>query len=552
MNRKTDPYVEKLKQLEAQREEWLAHWREIAEFLLPRKGLFPGERPNQGDKRHTRILDGRPTKALRNLAAMMQSGLTSPARPWFRIGLADPGASERAAVREWLGAVERAMYQAFARSNFYECVHSLYTELAGFGTGVMFVEEDPARRLRCRVLTAGTYSAAADASGRIDTIFRRFPMTARQMVERFGHENVSSAVRERAEKTPFDYFEVVQAVQPRPEVEAGRRDKRGKPFESVYFEYAESERFLEESGFDEFPFLAPRWDVSGGDVYGRSPGMDVLADVKMLNEVARSLLKAVHKEIDPPMLVPPGFKDRLNLLPGAINYGDGIHNDSIRPLYQVRLNLEAAQAVKNDVLSSIREGFFNDLFVFLMQRPGVTATEVVERHEEKLLLLGPVIERQQSELLDPLIDRVFGVLGRSGALPEPPPELLGGELKIEYISLLSQAQKLVGTKSVQSMIGFIGGAAQANPEVLDKIDLDRAVDVYAEMLGVPPKVIRSDEEVQKLRAARAEKSRQQEASAALFQTIQGAKTLSETNLGESNALAALTGTKNPADGNLPQ
>ncbi|MEW5726178.1 MAG: portal protein, partial [Thermodesulfobacteriota bacterium] len=183
--------------------------------------------------------------------------------------------------------------------------------------------------------------------------------------------------------------------------------------------------------------------------------------------------------------------------------------------------------------------FFNDLFVFLLRRPGVTATEVVERHEEKLLLLGPVIERQQSELLDPLIERAFGILERSGRLPGAPPEIQGHDLKVEYISLLAQAQKLVGTQAVQSVLQFVGGAAAIDPRVLDKIDLDEAVDVYAEMTGVPPRVVRADEEVEKLRAERAESSRRDQAAQAALAAIQGAKSLSETKTGERNALTDL-------------
>ncbi|MEW5723435.1 MAG: portal protein, partial [Thermodesulfobacteriota bacterium] len=308
-----------------------------------------------------------------------------------------------------------------------------YTELAGFGTCPLYIEEDPARYLRGQVLTIGTYCLAADALGRVNTVYRRFPLTARQMVEEFGEEKVSGPVSEAAQSTPFEYFEVVHAVQPRGEGEEDKRDRRHKPFESVYFEYGEEGDFLREGGYEEFPFMAPRWDVSGADVYGRSPGMDCLADVKMLNDVCKSLVKGVHKGVDPPMLVPPGYKDRLSLLPGAINYGDGTHGEGVRPLYQVQLDLAAAQALKEDILSAVREGFFNDLFVFLLRRPGVTATEVVERHEEKLLLLGPVIERQQSELLDPLIERVFGILERSGRLPGAPPEIQGYDLKIDKL-----------------------------------------------------------------------------------------------------------------------
>jgi len=234
--------------------------------------------------------------------------------------------------------------------------------------------------------------------------------------------------------------------------------------------------------------------------------MDVLADVKMLMEMSKSQIQAVHLTLRPPMKVPSMYSRRLNLLPGGQNPVEQNQQDSISPLYQVRPDLAGVSNKIQDVRTAIREGFFNDIFMMMAgtNRRTITAAEVAERHEEKLIQLGPVIERQHTELLDPLIDRVFGILMRSGQLPEAPSVLEGADIKIDYISVLAQAQKMVGTQSIQSLAQFVGNLAQANPEVLDKVDMDRAVDDFAELIGVPNGIVRSGDEVDKFRSARKE------------------------------------------------
>ncbi|NDV21768.1 portal protein [Desulfovibrio sp. JC022] len=505
-------YLQRLQSLRQERNSWESHWQEISDYILPRKGIYDGHRPNDGRVRSGKIIDSTATRSLRVLAAGLQGGLTSPARPWFRLGISDRDLARHKSVREWVSKVENIMYRALARSNFYSCIHSLYTELAGFGTGILYCEPDDERGIRFRTLTAGEYCLATDAQGRVDTVYREFKMTARQLEKRFGKQNLPATVHTSLNVNRDHWFDVLHVVQPRDEFDVERMDAMNMPFESVFLLNGRGGHVLSESGFMENPYMAPRWDTAAMDVYGRSPAMDVLADVKMLMEMSKSQIQAVHLTLRPPMKVPSMYSRRLNLLPGGQNPVEQNQQDSVSPLYQVRPDLAGVSNKIQDVRTAVREGFYNDIFMMMAgsNRKTITAAEVAERHEEKLIQLGPVIERQHTELLDPLIDRVFGLLMRSGQLPEAPSILEGADIKIDYISVLAQAQKMVGTQSIQSLAQFVGNLARANPEVLDKVDMDRAVDDYADLIGVPSGIVRSGDEVEKFRGMRRDMAMKQQ------------------------------------------
>jgi len=497
--------------LERQRSPWDEAWRDIAAYVLPRRGRMHGRDPlrapasDQQDTRGGRVIDATATRAVRILAAGMQGGLTSPARPWFRLRLADGADAESGPARRWLDAVEQRLYWALARSNFYQASHALYTELAAFGSADLYQEVDPERLTRFAALTCGEFSWACDAAGRVDTVVRRLLMTARQLAERYGEARLSTGTRRMLRKEPNRHVEVVHLVRPRAVRSPGRDGNQHMPFESLVFEAdGAAGDLLHEGGFEEFPHLTARWDVTGGDVYGRSPGMDVLPDVKMLQEMARSQLLAIHKVVNPPMRVPTGFKQRLNLIPGAQNYVAPGQPEAVAPLYQINPDIAAVTRKIEDVRKAVREGFFNDLFLMFAgdDRSNVTAAEVAERGQEKLLMLGPVIERHQTELLDPLLTRTYGILRRAGALPPNPPELEGLEMRVEYVSALAQAQRMGAAQSIRQFAAEVTALSATAPGVLDKIDFEQAVDELASIGGVPAKVVRSDAEVARLRAAR--------------------------------------------------
>ncbi len=530
----------RLQALKQERRSWEAHWRELAEYMLPKRSRFldGGDRPNDGAKLNSRIIDGTALRAIKVLSAGMQGGLTSPARPWFRLGTSNRDLMQRGRVRQWLHEAREIMLEALARSNFYDAVHSLYEELAVFGTAAMLVEEDDPGGIRCRTLTCGEYYAAPDPQGRINTLYRAFQMTAGQIADHRGWTAPQTVLDMAGDPGRRDtWLNVVHAVEPEP----GRPGCR-----SVYFLDGHDNAQLSAAGYAEFPALCPRWDVLSGDVYGRGPGMDALGDCKMLQEMQRTVIKALQKKTDPPLQAPARFKnEKLTQIPGGVNLVDQPGAGSIAPLYAVDLSIRDAEFKIERVQQAVRDTFYNDLFLMLAgERRSMTATEVTERHEEKLLMLGPVLERLHCELHAPLIHRVFGILARQGLLPAPPAEAQGANLKIEFIGLLSQAQKLIGISAIQHVAGFVAQMAQAQAalgtaEVFDKFDPDEAVDQFAEAVGVPPSIVRADEDVDGIRQERRKAADMAARMAGMQQAIAGAKMLSETKTDKNNALGAV-------------
>ena len=489
--------------LEERKKDWVPRWRESALWIAPWRGRFDAGLNVGSDDAESRerILDGTAGRALRVLAAGLHSGLTSPARPWFRLKRGGDADVESGPERRWLDVVEQNLYSLLAGSNFYQAVHSLYMELALFGSACLYVESDPDRHLRFACPTCGEFAWACDTAGRVDTVLRHILMTPRQLASAFGEDVLSRGTKRLLREKPDTPLEVMHLVMPRPERNPAAFGNLHMPFASLVWEAKEAEGLLHEGGFEEFPFLCARWDVLGADIYGRSPAMEILPDVRMLQEMTRSRLLAVHKMVNPPMRVPAGFKQRLSLIPGAINYVNPHQPEGIGPLYPISPDLSAMARTVEDVRRAVREGFFNDLFMMFTGegRSNITATEIAERGEEKMLLLGPVIERHQTEILDPLLVRVFGLASRAGLLPEPPPSMRGGELKVEYVSSLAQAQRRGGAEAVRRLAAEVSSMAAVSPGVLDKIDFDQAVDELAAISGVPARLVRSDAEVAALR-----------------------------------------------------
>lgn len=531
--------------LESQRTGWEHQWRDIADYVVPRKGRFGSAatwETESGQRRGGKIIDATATRAVRVLAAGMQGGLTSPARPWFRLRLADRELMEFGPVRAWLDDAEKCIYNALARSNFYQSIHGMYTELGAFGSADLYHETDAGRIMSFTCLTCGEYAWATNAHGTVDTVVRRSMMTARQMAERYGEQSLSRTTRRKLVKEPHAFAEVVHLVMPRRDRDPARRDNRNMPWASVVFEASgDAREVLHEGGYEEFPHLCARWDVTGADVYGRSPGMDALPDVKMLQEMAKSQLLAVHKVVTPPMRVPTGYKQRLNLIPGAQNYVNPNQPEALAPLYQINPDIQAVTYKIDDVRRSIREGFFNDLFLMFAQdgRSNVTAAEIMERSQEKLLMLGPVIERYQTEILDPLINRSFGILFRRGMLPPVPPELAGEDMTIEYVSALAQAQKQAAAGAIRQLAADAGRLSAVAPQVLDKIDFDQCIDELAAISGAPARIIRSDDEVRRVREQAREAAAQQAQLEQMLRLAGSAKDLAGAQTGQGNALELL-------------
>jgi Bacteriophage head to tail connecting protein len=518
-----------------ERSSWDAHIRDIASYNFPRASRFQTSDTNRGEKKHNLIHDNTPLWAHRTLAAGMMSGMTSPARPWFRLGLQDKELLDYTPVKQWLHDVTEKMRTVFSVSNTYNALHQCYEELGAFGTWANFVRPNFQRVIHHYPMTFGEYAIATNDEGSVDTLARKLSMTVGQMAKGFPRENLSTAVRNMIDRGSLDgRVDVMHYIAPRSDYDRTKGDGKNMPFASCYFEAGSNEdKLLGESGFKQFPGLCPRWVVTGNDVYGRSPGMDCLGDVKQLQLMQLRKLQAIDYQVNPPLQVPSQFKDQADKrLPGGIMYVDAASaQGGIRTAFDVNLRLDFLLEDIRDTRERVRSAYYADLFLMLANdsRTGRTATEIAERHEEKLLMLGPVLERLQNELLAPLVNMTFDRLADAGALPKPPKELEGVDLNIEFVSTLAQAQRAVSSAGADRLLTTVGSLAQLSPTIVDKIDFDQVVDDYAEMYGVNPKLVVSDEVVAERRAARAQAEQEAATAAAAPQMVDSMKTAGEIN-----------------------
>jgi len=535
-------------QLDSDRSSFVSHWRELSEFIDPRGSRFLTSDTNRNERRNSRIVDPSATLAADTLSSGMMSGITSPARPWFRLATPDPDMMDYGPVKVWLETVQNRMNDMFNKSNLYQSLPLLYSSLGNYSTGAMAVLEDDDDIIRTVPFPIGSYHLANSARGSVDTCYRKFSMTVRQLVMQFGKDNVSLSVKGMWEAGNYEqWVEVMHAVYPNVDRDTGRLDAKNKPYKSVYYEVGgDSDKLLRESGFDEFPIIAPRWTVNGEDVYGsKCPGMTALGQIKALQLEQKRKSQLIDKVTNPPMVGPSSLKNqRVSLLPGDITYIDQItQQDGFRPAYQVNPDMSGLLADIQDTRQIIDRCYFVDLFRMLqsINTRSMPVEAVIEMKEEKLLMLGPVLERLNDEALNPLIDRAFSLMVRKNMIPQPPEVMQGMPLRIEYISVMAQAQKSIGLSSLTQAVGFIGQLAQVKPEALDKLNIDEAIDSYAEMSGVSPTVILPQEQVDQIRKDRAQQQQQMQAAAMAQAAAQGAKTLSETQTSEPSALTAMTG-----------
>jgi hypothetical protein len=544
-------YIKQLGSLETERSSFDTHWRDLSDFILPRSSRFLTTERNQS-KRNTNIVDPTASLANRTLSSGMLSGITSPTRPWFTLGTPDPDMMEYGPVKFWLETVQNRMNDVMNKSNWYQSLPIVYGQLGTFGTTAMSLLEDDEDVIRTHPFPIGSYYLSNSDRLQVDTVYRKFSMTCRQIVQRFGLDNVSDSVKSSFESQQYEqWFDVVHVVEPNMNRDTGKMDSKNKKFSSVYFEHGGGgDKLLSEKGFDDMPIMAPRWDINGEDVYGSScPGMIALGSVKALQLEQRRKAQAIDKLVNPPMVGPSALKNqRASLLPGEITYVDQVSGGTaFQPAYAINPRINELVADIQDTRSLINSSYFVDLFMMLqnVNTRSMPVEAVVEMKEEKLLMLGPVLERLNDEFLDPSIDRIFNIMARKNMLPPAPKELAGQSLRVEYISVMAQAQKAVGIGSIERFVGFVGGLAQANPSALDKLNVDQAIDDYGSMVGVPATIIATSDQVAQVREERAKQQQQQQALAQSMAAVQGAKTLSETQTDQPSALSTVAGAMQP-------
>jgi len=532
---------------------YLEDWKALAQYFLPTKSRYLSSETEDTNKGMIRsdILDSTGVKAVRIAQAGLHGGMTSQTRPWFRLTFPDPALSRRRDVKEWLHLVEKNMRNVFAnRSNFYSQMGLAYQELLVFGTDFMFATPTgfgPNFGIKFDALTAGEYAVGSDEMGRVNAVARKKEFTAAQYINAFGRENCPELIRTAANdpSRKTNRFMWHHLVMPRQDRTYGKMDSKNKPWGSWYWHSGsgDQEGFLRESGFDMFPGLGIRWAVTGSDDYGSSPAADVLCHARMLNSMKFSWLAGLQRANDPP-IVTPGGMDHADLMPGGVNpvNATGQQGNAVYPAYLIDPRTQETLVAINDTRQQIQEGLYNDLFLMIAQTNKImTATEVAERQEEKLTQLGPVLEHLIDEGFIPLIDLVFYYMIQNGFVPPPPEDLAasGVPIKVEFISILAQALKLVLNNSMNQFIGFVGNATPIWPEMRHVVKPYNVAADYADGLGVNVTNINSEEDY--LMAVQMEREAQQRQleMAQIPEMAKGVKHLSQSDTSQPSALADL-------------
>lgn len=547
---------QRMEGLRTERYSWWVSWSDLAGYMLPRRyiWLVTPNQMNRGSPMNQKIINETGSIALRVLGAGMMAGITSPGRPWFKRTLNDPQLAEYAPVKEWLEEGTKRILTVMGESNYYNSLATMYPDLGLFGTAPTIMDEDYDDVIRCYNPCAGEYFLANSDRMEVDTLYREYVMTVYQIAQKFGLENCSEDVKGaiRTGGAALRQERVVgHAIEPNSDLLPGAPGMKGMAYRGVYWERGvANDLVLQLRGYHECPFQAPRWDIQGNDAYGRSPGMDALPGVKQLQIEEIRKAQGIDKMVNPPMVADVAMRNQpASMIPGGVTYvpqnGAGV---GFKPAYEVKPDLQYMVQDIQGVEKRIQACLYYDLFLMISQLDTVrTATEIDARREEKLIQLGPVLERFQNEKLDKDIQRVDAIMTRAGLMPPKPKELEGHYIKSEYVSMLAQAQKAVMTAGVERFAQFVGNVSAVRPDVLDNVDFDQMVDDYAEMLNVSPKVIVPYAKVLKQRVQRAQAEAKAAGLATAGAVVDGAKTLSETDLGGGiNALQLMVGGAQPA------
>tara|TARA_R110000824_G_scaffold11224_5_gene48639 strand:+ start:1308 stop:2921 length:1614 start_codon:yes stop_codon:yes gene_type:complete len=517
----TDAIFKRYERLKAARGTWESHWEEIAERVLPRSSEFTGGR-TAGDKRTEKLYDATSALALERFAAAVESLLTPRGAKWHTLRASDPGLNAVPEVAQWFDDVERILfhYRYAPQTNFASQMHEGYLSLGAFGTGGLFVDEKFDQGFRYRAVHLSDLFIAENEHGIVDTVFRKMDCSARQVALMFGQGNISKDMRDKANDNPDERVELLHVVAPRTERDTSMRNRQNMAFGSGYYE-TKTRKLIEEGGFEDQPYIVSRYVTGPREIYGRSPAMLVLPDIKMLSAMSRVVIRAGEKVVDPPLLIADdGVILPVNTKAGGATFArmDGRSQSPIQPL-----NTGGRPDIGEDMMErrrrTINDAFLVTLFQILVDSPQMTATEVLQRAQEKGALLAPTVGRQQSETLGPLIEREIGILDRQGLLPQPPEILDGQEYEVEYVSPLSRAMKSEEGVGILRTLEMVQPIAAVDPSVMDNFDFDEITRVLADVNGVPQRILKPAQEIE---AARQGRSQQQELQSALAAAPQAA------------------------------
>jgi Bacteriophage head to tail connecting protein len=517
---KPEQIIEIVDKLKAARGTTEQHWQECADYGCPSKSdIITKSTP--GTKKGITLYDATPEQSSELLAGALHGMMTNPTTYWFDLTTGDPDLDARDEVRTYLQESSHTMHTALNNTNFQTEIHEVDLDLTIPGTAGLFILDDDERDFRFSSRHVSELLVQENNKGIIDQVFRTFSWTARQIAQEFGEAILTRELRQRLSENSPDTFEIIHAVYPRDLSgvnEHLRKTPKGYPFASKYILKKEKLE-MSDSGYEEWPCAVPRWSKITGEVYGRSPMMKCLPDAKMLNKMMETTIKSAQVTMAPPMQGPDdGFLAPISMSPFAMNYYRAGSQDRIEPII-TGAHVDFGFQMLDDVRRRIREAFYVDQLQ-LQQGPQMTATEVMQRTEEKMRLLGPVLGRQQSELLQPMIDRIFAIMTRKGRLKPAPKILQGRYLPVKYSSLVARAQRVAEGQNIQRFVQSVSPFVQADPTVWDNIDGDYAIRYSADIYGLPEKLLKDQAEVKKAREGRAQAQAEQQQQAQQAQQAQ--------------------------------
>jgi len=489
-------HIQKFERHKASRMNWDTYWQELAEYFIPNKDDVYGFRM-QGEQKHNKLYDSTSIQSLENLSASLHGMMTNPSSVWFALSTGDTATDMDEDVAKHLETCTRIMIDTLNKSNFQEEIHEVYTDLGGIGTTVLDMEEDDEDDIRFRSRPIYSSYIAENHKGVVDTLFRCEAMTLRNIVGKFG-ENAFEGLHDlqyRLEQDPEVKEDVVFGIEP---------DKDNKDKFLARWVLRKHEKILKESTYHSWPFAVPRWTKINTEVYGRCPAMKCLPDVKMLNAIMRTTIRGMQKVVDPPLMVPDnGFLLPLNTTPGGTNFYRSGTKDRIEP-FPTTARPDIGLDFVNNIRERVEQAFYSDQLQLIQQRD-MTATEVMQRTDERLRFLGPILGRLNNELLRPIIDRTFDILTRRGKFPKPP-QLLAGkpDLRIIYTSQIAKAQRTGEANTLNKVLQVSGPILQAQPDVMDNFNGDAIIKYNAALFGLPTEFMNSKKSVEATRKGRAE------------------------------------------------
>lgn len=529
--------------LKTKRQPWLDQWRSVADYISPFSGRFDVHDHGE-DRNFSFIYDSEAGYDLNILSSGLMTGASSPARPWFKIAPNDPDLVEDYSVINWCDAVQKILLKIFQDSNTYNTLHQMYKELALFGIAADLVYEDPTHGIRHHLLTAGEYCVETNANDEIDTLYRNFELTTTQAVKAFGYDALPHEIQQAYDNGELStYWEFLHAIEPRTDRDLSSKTNKNFPWASYYIAVGTSKsEFVRESGFEYFPVICPRWEVLGSDPYGFSPAMTALPDIRQLQQETLRKAELIDLLARPPLQVPNAARQSpVSIAPNAKNFTSSTSQETLIKPIVAPVNIDPITQDIERIKQAIRRSFFVDLFMMVQQTAGDrrTTVEISALQQEQMLSLGSVVERNQNECLGKLVNIAYRRLLSANVLPPLPERLKDKQLNIEYTSVLAQAQKSVDINAVDRLVSALSAAAQVAPEVLDRIDPDGYVDEYRDRLGVAPKILRSKEDADKIRQARAQQQQQQAEQMQQSQGIADAQQLAQAQKTGADASLAM-------------